>query len=134
MVPDTLCVPLDRTGRQGRTWPAHSPWTAERGVSTLMDDREKWLKESVMNAIADDYEDFDMVCLEVSKWAKERSLIVEQQEIANMLQRVIEEGYADAFMYSPELQRYEVTSFPSGEVSDLWFYMSAKGKRFLERE
>jgi hypothetical protein len=98
-----------------------------------MNDRERWLKESVMSAIADDYEDFDMVCAEVSKWAGERSLEVQRQEIANALQRVIEEGFGDAFIYSPEQQRYAVTSFSSEEVSNLWFYLSAKGKRSLQR-
>ena len=96
-----------------------------------MNDREKWLKESAMRAIADDYEDFNMVCAEVSKWAKQRSLIVQRQEIAKALQRVIDEGYADAFMYSTELQRFEVTTFPAGEFGGLWFYLSAKGKRLL---
>jgi len=99
-----------------------------------MNDRQRWLKESVMSAIANDYEDFDMVCAEVSKWARERGLTVEREEIADALQRVIDEGYADAFIYSPEGQRYEVASFSSHEVSDLWFYLTEKGKRFWEQE
>lgn len=86
-----------------------------------------------MGAIADDYEDFDMVCAEVSKWARERSLVVEREEIASALQQVIDEGYADAFMYSPELRRYEVTRFSTRRLSGLWFYLSASGKRFLDR-
>jgi hypothetical protein len=86
-----------------------------------------------MGAIANDYEDFDMVCAEVSKWATQRNLMVERHEIANALQQVIEDGYATAFIYSPELQRYEVTRFSSDKVSNIWFYLSAKGKRCLER-
>jgi hypothetical protein len=97
-----------------------------------MEDRQGFIEQSVMDAIADDYEDFDMVCTEVSKWAKVPGGPVTRREIRNALHRVIADGYAQAYVYSPELQRYEVTSYSADQVNQLWFYLTRKGKLLLD--
>src|SRR5713226_8176853 len=61
------------------------------------------IRNFVLRAIADDYEDFEMVFSEATKWASEDGRIrVTREEVIRGLEKLIEEGYAKAYLLSSQ--------------------------------
>jgi len=93
---------------------------------------EASIRNYVLSAIANDYEEFEMVFGEVAKWAEEDGKIgVAREEIIGELERLINEGYAQAYLLSPQDPHAEPVTFSADNIGDLWFYVTPKGKRLV---
>ena len=72
----------------------------------------------VLSAISNDYESYDMVLDEVTKWAEKDGLLFAQEDILKTLGLVIEKGYAKAYVKPPESRNPEIVGgWPSRHIS-----------------
>ncbi len=86
-----------------------------------------------MSAIANDYEDFEMIVSEVTEWARRAGLSFTPAEIFASLEELIEKGLAIACRLSPNSPP-EGISPGSLEVmpDDCYFFLTAEGKASLD--
>ncbi len=90
---------------------------------------ETSIRNFVLRAIADDYEDFEMVFSEATKWASEDGRIrVTREEVIRGLEKLIEEGYAKAYLLSSQPPHAKPVPFSAEQIGGLWFYITPKGK------
>jgi hypothetical protein len=91
------------------------------------------LRALTLRAIADDYESFQMVVHEVTKWSSERGLTYSEEEIASMLLMLVDEDLARAWRLGDLAERIAVTrkSIADEEVA---FIISKKGMDALPEE
>jgi hypothetical protein len=90
------------------------------------------LRSLVLRAIADDYEDCQMVIHEVNKWAVERDLSFSASEISNAVVAVVVQGLASAWQLGDSPLRIQVTNQSLGR--DIYFIISAAGKKAMGYE
>jgi hypothetical protein len=94
-----------------------------------MKDLNQLLKEYVVRAISDDYEEFERVLADVTGWAVERGIAVDRQRILKALEDAISEGYAQAYVLSTKPPYSTPVEYSPEHVDDLWFYVTPKGKQ-----
>ncbi len=85
------------------------------------------LRSLVLESIANDYEDFQMVVHEVTQWAKKREISFSIDEIANTLLDLISEANARAWRLGDAPERIQVTRKCLGD-QDVYFIITSKGK------
>ena|ERR1700694_3775136 len=91
---------------------------------------QKLLRTLVLRAVADDYEDCQMVIHEVTKWAIERDLSFSAGEISNVLVALVGEGLATAWQLGDAPRRIHFTNQSLGG-EDIYFFFSAAGKKAI---
>jgi hypothetical protein len=91
-------------------------------------DRTQLLHALIMDAIANDYEPFDMIVQQVTTVASERGLVVNRNEIYIVLKELVDSGFAEAYDLS-------ATSSNNGRIltafegaPDCYFLLTQKGK------
>jgi hypothetical protein len=89
-----------------------------------------WLM--VLSAIADDYESFRIIAHETSEWAGELGLAVSHTEILGVLADVIAEGFAKAYVLSPQVPYVEDAEYSSERSQFLWYWITDEGKVVLK--
>jgi molybdopterin synthase catalytic subunit len=87
--------------------------------------------EMVLDAVADDYEDFDMVVAEVSKWMGNSARTPDAAQVAQALMESIAEKDVQAFEYAESSSRYILVEAKLETIRDRWFYITEQGKRKL---
>ena len=85
----------------------------------------------VLDAVADDYEDFDMVVAEVSKWMSNSAQTPDAAQVAQALMESIAENDVQAFEYAEGSSRYVPVEAKLETIRDRWFYITEQGKRRL---
>jgi hypothetical protein len=90
---------------------------------------EETLRKYVLRAIADDYEDFEIVLRSVNSWARKHGVVPDRQQIQEALEELINEGYAQSYILSsgPPATAEPVPYSPE-LIDSLWFYITPKGK------
>jgi hypothetical protein len=96
-----------------------------------MKGKDHTIRELVICAAADDYEDFEMVVNEVTRWAAEEGTASNRQTIFEKLREVITDGFMGAYVYSQESTKFEPAECSLENLDELWFYVTAKGKQFV---
>jgi hypothetical protein len=96
-----------------------------------MKGKDQTVRELVVCAAADDYEDFEKVVKEVTGWAVEHGTSANRQTIFEKLREVISDGYMRAYVYSQESARFEQAECTVENLDRLWFYVTAKGKQLV---
>ena len=95
-----------------------------------MKEANQILKEQVLRAISDDYEDLKTVLEDVTGWTAERGITVDRQAVLKALEALICEGYAQAYSLSASLPgKSEPVIYSADRADDLWFYVTPKGKQ-----
>ena len=104
----------------------------EGEVVTISMTREKFLEELIMDTIANDYEDFDMIVREVTTACAEPVASPSVTEITNGLRRLIDAGLARAYLLSPTRLPVVVSDVGQPELSEgLYFYLTQDGRARL---
>lgn len=98
-----------------------------------MEDSSRFIKECVIRAVSDDYEEFERVLADVTGWAVERGVDVDRQRVLRALEDAIAEGYARAYVLSGTPPYSTAVEYSAALLDDLWFYVTPKGKH-LARE
>jgi hypothetical protein len=78
---------------------------------------EALIRALLMDAIANDYEDFNMIVDEVTGWAKERGVLVAPSQISENLRNLIDLGLAKAYRLSPTSSPEEIRPETLREIS-----------------
>jgi hypothetical protein len=96
-------------------------------------DKSEWLRDAVVNACADDYEDFVRIAADVKNFAQEDVAQVTEEEIAVGIELALAAGLIKCYDLSGhEPFRREVELDMSRLVEfGQYFYVTAKGKEFL---
>ncbi len=95
-----------------------------------MKDANQVLKECVLRAISDDYENLDKILEDVTGWAAERGISSNPEKVLKGLEELISEGYAQAFSFSDSPSgKAKPAKYSVDSVDDLWFYVTPKGKQ-----
>jgi len=98
-----------------------------------MKGKDHTLSELVICAAANDYEDFETVVYEVTRWATERATAANRQTIFETLHEVINDGYVRAYVYAQESAKFKPADCSLEDLDELWFYVTDKGKQFVTR-
>lgn len=95
--------------------------------------RDDWvqLREMVLDAVADDYENFDMVVTEVKKRMSNSARALDAAQVAQALMESIAEKDMQAFEYAENSSRYVPVEAKLETIRDRWFYITEQGKRKL---
>lgn len=95
---------------------------------------KKKIKEYVLDAVSDDYEDLATIIAEVRAW-NEGNTDVDSPTILSALDQLIRDGYVQAYILSAEPVAGSVpTDFDPKYASELFFYVTAKGKQRVSSE
>ena len=90
------------------------------------------IKEITLSVISDDYEEIELISAEVEEFCAQHGIGVNRQAVVRSLGELIVEGFALAYVYRDDKQRFEVAEFAPEHVSDLWFYATPKGISLVE--
>jgi hypothetical protein len=89
------------------------------------------VKESVANAMADDYESLEIILADVAKEADKYGFSFDRQMVLRALKELTDEGYAQAYDLSPQPPHAAKVEYSEDRVDDLWFYLTPKGISFF---
>lgn len=89
------------------------------------------LRSLVMDAIANDYEDFATIVEDVAAWASERDICVTAPEISASLFELVKSGLAKAYALSNSPREVQLNDPPDG--SEGWYFLLTKqGRQAIE--
>jgi hypothetical protein len=94
-----------------------------------MSDKTNFLKDCVVSAASDDYEDFAMIMKDTESIASSRGLTIDAQEVADAVKRAIEEGLLEAFVLSATAPHSIKVEYRADRLRELWYYVTPKGKQ-----
>src|SRR5690348_2798672 len=92
----------------------------------------RFVKECVVRAVSDDYEEFERILADVSGWVGERGVVVDRAGVLNALEDAIAEGYACAYVLSGTPPYSTPVEYSVTRLDDLWFYVTPHGKKFAQ--
>jgi hypothetical protein len=91
------------------------------------------LGRMVLEAVANDYEELEMIVSEIVKWAGSINDAPNRNQIEYALMVSIADKDVEAYEYSEKSCRYIPTSADSQTLHTLWFYITEQGKERLQR-
>lgn len=92
------------------------------------------IKEYVLRAISDDYEEFERIFEDASGWAANRGIKANPENVVEALGQLISEGYARAYTFGTSRSRKpEPAEYSADSVDSLWFYVTPKGKQLARQ-
>lgn len=120
---------LDREG-----WPSHSRHTFAPMVPEATNVQlDEVLRGFTMDSIANDYEDFEMITYEVTRWAAEKGLTVTPDQIKSALRGVVLDGLARAYRGSLTGPGEVIDGWPEPDTDwNLYYKLTPEGHRVLE--
>lgn len=89
------------------------------------------VREKVLDAVANDYEKFEMVVAEVSKWMNQTAHGTDADEIAEALMELVADKVVQAFEYAEDSSSYIPIKAELKTIQDRWFYITEQGRRKL---
>jgi hypothetical protein len=80
-----------------------------------------YLKDCVIEATANDYENVATIASDVENWAKSDGQQFSQEQLAQAIESLVEERKLHVFKYSKELSKYVEAPFSRKAIDQLWF-------------
>ena len=109
----------------------------------LTRDRFSAVLELVLDAIADDYENLEIILKTVnglyrsesglSSWKALEAVPVSRPEVIKALRELTQEGFAQACNYDPVTKQFFPVNFSQNRASVLWYYVTDKGMNAVNR-
>jgi hypothetical protein len=100
-------------------------------------DKSKWLRDAVVNACADDYEDIVRIRHWVAHYAGKDTVTVSDEDIVHGIEKALSAGLIRCYELLPRAQDWchEVV-FDRSKLVEFgqYFYVTDKGKEFLLTE
>lgn len=99
-------------------------------------DRSQALLVLVLNAIADDYENLEIIHKSINEWDEDLSPEswpprsanpVSRHEIIEALEELSQEGYVQSYCFNACGPNAVAVEFSKDGINDLWFYVTPKG-------
>lgn len=85
----------------------------------------------VMEACANDYEEFSMIVSEIAKWTKDASDVPNVNQIEQALFESIANADVDVYEVHECRLRLIATPLKHEKMGELWFYVSEQGKTWV---
>jgi hypothetical protein len=115
----------------------------DRWWDNLTRDRFSAVLELVLNAIADDYENLEIILktinqwyrgvLELEGWKALEAVPVSRPEVVKALRELTQEGFAQACIYHAETKQFRPVSFRHDKAGVLWYYVTDKGLNAVDQ-
>jgi hypothetical protein len=109
----------------------------------LTRDRSAAILELVLEAISEDYENPEIILRTINQcyrdepelegWKALEAVPVSRREVMSALRVLTEEGFAQTYSYDVETKHYQAVSFRADLAGVLWFYITDKGMRAVNR-
>lgn len=99
-----------------------------------MKNSEDYIRDLVLNGAANLYESFDTLLEQVTKWADQDGIEVNESQVLEGLQRAIGEGYLQAYILSPHRPHSTPVPFSTEQSHNLYFHVTPKGKQLVVRQ
>lgn len=87
------------------------------------------LQSYVVNVVANDYENYELINKEVLDWAAKDRTAASPEAVRDALGAVVRDGLVDCYRFSQG--NYERAEFGGSKLEELWFRVSSKGKSYL---
>jgi hypothetical protein len=91
------------------------------------------LRNLVVRAVSDDYEEFQMLFADVAKFAAADRVDFSVDGVADALESSIQEGLVQAYVLSAQRPNPAMVEFSRERLSELWYYATPEGKDFVTR-
>lgn len=105
--------------------------------------RAEALLQLVLDAIADDYADVELVVKTLNQdypkepglegWKAMDALPVSRPEVAGALRELVQEGFAQACVYDAGTSDFRAVNPPRGKMTGLLFFPTDKGLRAIKQ-
>ena len=79
------------------------------------------LEGLVLEAAANDFESIASMTPDIRKWASTEKLDVSADQLADVIERLVQTGKLKVYRFSKATNRYEAASFSKKDIGDLWF-------------
>lgn len=89
------------------------------------------VNDYVINVVANDYENMELISEEVSSWSSSKGRSVSPDLIIDAISELIKEVLIGCFRFSTSSGKYETSDFERDNINDFWFLISTKGKALL---
>lgn len=89
------------------------------------------LQSYVINVVANDYENYELIKKEVLNWAAKDHAPATPNAVRDALSAVVRDGLVDCYRFSPASGNYERAEFSASKLDELWFRITSKGKPHL---
>ena len=109
----------------------------------LTRDRFSAVLELVLDAIADDYENLEIILKTInglyrsepglSGWKALKAVPVSRPEVIKALRELTQEGFAQACDYDVETKQFLPVNFSQNRASVLWYYVTDKGMNAVKQ-
>jgi hypothetical protein len=90
------------------------------------------LKRMILIAVADDYEDFEMIVNEIADWTRNDNDAPDISQIEHELIKSIEDKDIKAYEPSETTNQLRAVHADPQKIRTLWFYITEKGLTRLE--
>jgi ribonuclease HI len=110
----------------------HTAESSESRHNSMTNDTEE-LSRLVLQAVADDFEEIEMIVHDVTKWLGGVDDSTYRRQIEHALMKCIADKNVKAYETSDELQQFVATQADLQKINDHWFYITEQGKEQLRR-
>lgn len=90
------------------------------------------LARMVLQAVANDYEDFEMIVSEIVGWTSKDNVALDVSQIQDALMKSIADKDVKAYEPSETSNHLIVTQADPQKIRTLWFYITEQGKKRLQ--
>lgn len=87
--------------------------------------KRDYVKDLIMGAMADDFENFEIIIAGVRQFASEDGEGIDWSEVPGLLKELIDEGAVQAF--DLEISQKQPQPYSQERLHELWYYLSPKG-------
>jgi hypothetical protein len=112
--------------------PTSRPWRAERRVYTVTRNNDE-LGRMVLEAVADDYEELEMIVHDIAKCMSKVEDAPDKRQIELALMKSIADKDVKAYEVSETSGQLISTHADPQRIHTLWFYITEQGKESLRR-
>jgi len=83
----------------------------------------------VLDCLNSDFENINFLYEEISEEVSKEGESIARQDLIDSLQRLLDHGYIDAYLYCREKHTYVRTSFTEEKLAEYWFRASVRGRK-----
>jgi len=98
-------------------------------MTTTLDD----LDYLILRAVVDDFEEFEMIVSEITKWTSDNKTESDVSRIQQALLNAIAEGMVKTFEPREDLRQFVATEVDPQRIHSLWFYITEQGKIRMQK-
>jgi len=96
--------------------------------------REETLRQMVLSSVANDYESFELIEEQITRWAGEAKIDFTTDELAKHLGDLIRDGLVSAYVLSPQPPHSTVAEFSSERLDELWYLATPEGLKVVKTQ